>query len=257
MVHVMPAAGRGVAALGAIAAWTAPDGRGIAVRPLDGTALERFGAFVRGLSVASRARRFLAPVNELGEAAARRLVLVDQRSTVAWIAEECAAPGAIVAEVRYAITAPAEAELALAVADEWQQSGLGSHLLRKLLGHASAAGIRHVWGSVRRDNGVAITLARRLGFDVRPDPDERALLTVARTLVDAVVAGAAPRAPVARLDDAAWPVPSGEFEAMPPAPLLARPSRAQPPGQTMRGAGAGGLRIAAARPTGADPTGGP
>jgi acetyltransferase len=165
-----------------IAQWTAHDGRRISVRPLDGASLNRFRAFVRRLSATSRARRFLAPLRELSDETARRLVPVDPRSSVAWIAEECALPGAIVAEARYAVTAPGEAELALAVADDWQRGGLGTYLLGKLLGHATAQGIECAWGRVRRDNDVALAVARRLSFDIWPDPDEPGSLMVARPL---------------------------------------------------------------------------
>jgi acetyltransferase len=165
-----------------IARWTAQDGRRISVRPLDGASLNRFRAFVRRLSATSRARRFLAPLRELSDETARRLVPVDPRSSVAWIAEECAHPGAIVAEARYAVTAPGEAELALAVADDWQRGGLGTYLLGKLLGYATAQGIECAWGRVRRDNDVALGVARRLSFDIWPDPDEPGSLMVTRSL---------------------------------------------------------------------------
>jgi acetyltransferase len=121
-------------------------------------------------------------VSELSHETAQRLVPVDRRSSVAWIAEECAGSGTIVAEARYAVTAPGAAELALAVADDWQCRGLGTYLLGKLLGFASAQGIECAWGRVRRDNDVALEVARRQLFDIWPDPDEPGSLVVARAL---------------------------------------------------------------------------
>jgi acetyltransferase len=183
MARVMPLDGQAVGATHPVGVRTLHDGRCIAVRSLDSTALEQFGAFVRGLSATSRALRFLAPIWGLSDDALSRLVLVDQRSNVAWIGEACTAPGMVVAEARYAVTAPAEAELAFAVADDWQRNGFGTNLLRRLLEHASAAGIERVWGYVRRDNSVALAVARRLGFEVRPDPDELLLFIVSRSAV--------------------------------------------------------------------------
>ena len=174
-----------------IATWTARDGRRIAVRPLDGESLGPFAAFVHGLSATSRAHRFLAPLNLLGPEAARRLVFVDQRTSVAWIAEEHATPAVIIAEVRYALTATGEAELALAVADDWQQSGLGMYLLKALLRHAGARGVERAWGHVRRDNDAALALAKRLEFSVRPDPDEPGLMRVVTALPRTSIAAAA------------------------------------------------------------------
>jgi len=158
--------------------WTVRDGRRVTIRPLDARALEPFAAFVRRLSATSRAQRFFAAVCELGAEAVHRLVLVDQRQSVAWIAVDALAPHAVVGEVRYAATAPHAAEFAVAVADGWHRQGLGSLLLRRLLAHASAAGIRFAWGHVRCDNAVALAVARRLGLGVAPDPDDRSLLIV-------------------------------------------------------------------------------
>ena len=174
-----------------IAAWTARDGRRATVRALDAASLGPFAEFIDGLSATSRAHRFLAPLNHLSPAAARRLVFVDQRTSVAWIAEEHATPGAIVAEARYAVTAPVEAELALAVADDWQQSGLGMYLLTRLLEHAGAMGIECAWGQVRRNNDAALALANRLRFSVWPDPSEPGVMMVVRAPLRAPRAAAA------------------------------------------------------------------
>jgi RimJ/RimL family protein N-acetyltransferase len=182
VVHVIPLDVPGVGSAHRPGVLTLADGRRIAVRSLDRSALIPFGAFVRRLSANSRALRFLASIRSLSDNALRRLVLVDQCSHVAWIGEAREAPGTIIAEARYALTAPAEAELAFAVADDWQCSGVGTDLLCGLLMHAAATGIERVWGYVRRDNNAALTLAKRYGFKVRPAPDEAALLIVSRSL---------------------------------------------------------------------------
>ncbi len=182
MAHVTPLDGEAVGATHPVGVWTLDDGRCIEVRSLDSSALEQFGAFVQGLSANSRALRFLAPIWGLSDDALSRLVLVDQRNNVAWIGEACTVPGMVVAEARYAVTAPDEAELAFAVADDWQRNGLGTRLLCRLLEHAAAAGIERVWGYVRRDNRAALTVAWRFGFKICPDPDEALLMIVSRTV---------------------------------------------------------------------------
>lgn len=181
-----------------VAVWRAPDGRRVAVWPLHHGLLNAFTAFVRRLAPDSRARRFLAPLQDLSDEAVRRLVVVDQRGNVAWIAEEFARPGVIVADARYSVTAAGEAELALAVADDWQKSGLGSYLLGRLLEHAAGRGIGCAWGHVRCDNLAALALASRFLFDVRPDPGEPGLLMVVRALARGLLAGTGFSEPLAR-----------------------------------------------------------
>lgn len=56
------------------------------------------------------------------------------------------------------------AELAIFVASGYQQAGIGSRLLRTLLGHGRANGVDRVWLTVDHDNRAAIALYRKTGF---------------------------------------------------------------------------------------------
>lgn len=57
------------------------------------------------------------------------------------------------------------AELAIFVHQAYQQAGIGSTLIRALLGEGEATGIDHIWLSVGRTNTVAVTLYRSVGFE--------------------------------------------------------------------------------------------
>lgn len=57
-----------------------------------------------------------------------------------------------------------EYELAIFVHQDHRRQGVGSGLLRTLLGTAAEAGIEYVWLSVERWNTVAITLYEDVGF---------------------------------------------------------------------------------------------
>lgn len=57
------------------------------------------------------------------------------------------------------------AELAIFVTREYQSAGIGSALLRALLGEGSDAGIERVWLSVARSNAAAVSLYRSVGFE--------------------------------------------------------------------------------------------
>lgn len=58
----------------------------------------------------------------------------------------------------------AEYELAIFVHQDYRRRGIGSSLLRSLLGAAEADGIEYVWLSVERWNSVAIRLYEAVGF---------------------------------------------------------------------------------------------
>ena len=73
-------------------------------------------------------------------------------------------------------------ELALFVRPGYRRAGIGSAVLRTLLGRGRSAGVERVWLSVRRGNRPAVHLYRKTGF--RPDGagDLGAALTMARSL---------------------------------------------------------------------------
>lgn len=56
-------------------------------------------------------------------------------------------------------------ELAIFVLHDYQQAGVGTALIRTLLGHAAAEGIEHVWLTVERWNTPAINLYEKVGFE--------------------------------------------------------------------------------------------
>jgi len=57
------------------------------------------------------------------------------------------------------------AELAIFVLQRYQEAGIGTRLLRALLGHGRAGGVRRVWLSVERWNRAAVALYRKIGFE--------------------------------------------------------------------------------------------
>lgn len=63
-------------------------------------------------------------------------------------------------------------ELAIFVASDCQCEGIGTGLLRTLLGYGRAQGISDVWLTVRRDNVVARSLYRSAGFERAIDRED-------------------------------------------------------------------------------------
>jgi acetyltransferase len=90
-------------------------------------------------------------------------------------------PAAIVAEARCVLDREGRnAEFAIAVADEFQRRRLGTQLLRKLLAYASGKGVRRLFGEVLAENHGMQALARRLGFQLRSNPDDATTLIAQR-----------------------------------------------------------------------------
>jgi RimJ/RimL family protein N-acetyltransferase len=57
-------------------------------------------------------------------------------------------------------------ELAIFVLGAYQGAGIGTHLLKHLLGYAQSEGVEKVWLTVERWNDPAIALYRKVGFEM-------------------------------------------------------------------------------------------
>jgi RimJ/RimL family protein N-acetyltransferase len=66
-------------------------------------------------------------------------------------------------------------EFAINVATEFGGAGLASVLLTALIGVAKARGLKEMDGYVLAMNQPMLRLARRLGFSIAPDPEDRAV----------------------------------------------------------------------------------
>jgi ribosomal protein S18 acetylase RimI-like enzyme len=69
--------------------------------------------------------------------------------------------------VGHAVLVPYDetSELAIFVHPDYQTIGIGSRLIRALLGHGQANGLEHVWLAVERTNLVAMNLYKSVGFE--------------------------------------------------------------------------------------------
>jgi len=72
--------------------------------------------------------------------------------------------------VGHAVLVPVEdgsAELAIFVHPDYQSAGIGTYLIKVLLGHGQAEGLDHVWLAVSQRNHVAMRVYRSVGFETR------------------------------------------------------------------------------------------
>jgi acetyltransferase len=141
----------------------ARDGRSYRIRPIRVEDAQADRSFLMHLSADSRYKRMMGTCREPSPALIDRLVHVDRRSSMAFVA----VVGPVDAEViigvaRYAAIAGAsEAEFAIAVADEWQSHGIGSTLLEVLFEYARCQGLHCLRGLVLANNERMLELARK------------------------------------------------------------------------------------------------
>ena len=62
-------------------------------------------------------------------------------------------------------------EFAVLVGDAWQGKGIGSNLLEKCLSIAEKRGFKTVHGIVLHENKNMLALGKKLGFEIKRDPD--------------------------------------------------------------------------------------
>jgi acetyltransferase len=134
-------------------------------------------AFVRRLSARSRRFRFFSALVELSAEQLERLMTLDHRRGLAVVGLSDQSMPPIIAEARCILDPVARsAEFAIAVADEYQRRGLGTQLLSTLLTYASRTGVQRLFGEILTDNEAMLTLARRLGFRIQPNPLDRTIM---------------------------------------------------------------------------------
>lgn len=144
------------------------------IRTLGAEDAHLFQSFVRRLSPRSRRQRFQTGLNELYPELLAQLTRIGGQGHAAFVAVAREnGREVIIGEARYAPSMEhADAtEFAVAVADDWQNIGLGTALIRRIVSEACRAGITRLYGDVQQENTGMLRLAKRLGFRPGPHPD--------------------------------------------------------------------------------------
>jgi ribosomal protein S18 acetylase RimI-like enzyme len=129
------------------------------VRPLRHRDVRAVAGLFARLGEESRRTRFNGPKPCLSDAELEHLARVDgtHHVLVGYVHDD-ARPVAIARLVRNGRSA----EIAFAVADDYQRRGIGSALTAELLADARAAGITEITALVSSDNPAAVALLRRI-----------------------------------------------------------------------------------------------
>jgi len=153
---------------------TLRDGRAVrirAMRPEDEA--ELLQAFER-MSDEARYMRFMRHVREPDMRRVRKLLASFPEGGIGIVATVPAEDGIdIVGSAICVVGAdPTSCEFAINVTAAFGGTGLGTMLMNTLIGLATKRGLREMIGFVLAENQPMLRLARRLGFDVAPEPGD-------------------------------------------------------------------------------------
>lgn len=164
--------------------WSSPDGTVFTLRSIGPQDAKLEQEFVRGLSPESKYFRFLCELRELSPDMLWHFTHPDPDTECALIItipsngeEEEVAVG------RYAMFPDGEScEFAIAVADAWQEHGLGTRLMQALMRHAAKKGLRRMEGYILATNVRMLEFVHELGFKSRPSAKGPTIRLVSRRL---------------------------------------------------------------------------
>lgn len=152
------------------------DGRSVRIRamvPADEP--ELLQAFSR-MSDDARYMRFIRVVREPNLERLRKVLASFPEGGIGIVATVPAEDGVDIVGSAIAIIVNATTcEFAINVASTFGGAGLASALMRVLIDAAAARGLTEMEGFVLAENQPMLRLARRLGFSVAPDPEDRAV----------------------------------------------------------------------------------
>jgi GNAT superfamily N-acetyltransferase len=161
-------------------------GKPVTIRPIRITDAEMEAEFVQRLSPTTKHFRFLGGVNELSTKDIERFCDVDGRHSMAFVAtfrdqrEERE-----IGVSRYAPNSEMDVrEMAVTVADDWQDQGLGTLLTERLIEHAKGYGIKQLYSIDFVDNLAMRNLAKDIGMTATPDPDDAHQVIYSLSLCD-------------------------------------------------------------------------
>ncbi len=154
--------------------WIEPlrDGTPVLIRPLRATDRQLETDFIHTLSLKSRHQRFLCHFKEPSEALIDQMMNIDYEKRMAFVA--LIHDNGKLREIgvsRYcATTEQKHCECAVTVADDWQNRGLGTLLMQRLIDEARRQGFKSMISVDSASNHAMRDLAKYLGFWRQLDP---------------------------------------------------------------------------------------
>jgi acetyltransferase len=151
------------------------------IRPIGPEDESDLQQFVRDLSPASRHARFMVAMRELPEYMLDRFVHPQPGREAVLVATSPVS--GIVGLVQYVADETGDGcEVALVVTDAWQRKGLGTELLNTVANVASENSIAYFHADVLADNYPMRALARKVGCEVRVNPEAHYLVEISKAI---------------------------------------------------------------------------
>lgn len=154
------------------------DGTRVLTRPINAkdAGLER--RFIEALSPSARHYRFLETLNTPSEALLKMMTQINPTTDVAYVAVLGTGDSEVEIGVgRFSVLPEGNnCEFAVTVGDEWQNKGLGTFLMERLISAARARGLETMFSSDASDNTRMRQFAEHLHFHHRQDPDDARLV---------------------------------------------------------------------------------
>jgi RimJ/RimL family protein N-acetyltransferase len=155
---------------------TLRDRRPVEIRALRPTDVDDLKTAVAQTSAESLARRFFGPKRYFSEREVAYFVNIDFVTQVALVAiVDDAGKRSVVAGGRYVLVQPGVAEVAFVVVDAYQGHGIGTRLMRHLVGIAREAGLRELVAEVLSDNQPMLSVFQKCGLKVSTHRDRGAV----------------------------------------------------------------------------------
>ncbi len=148
--------------------WTGK-GRTLTIRPIRPEDAEAHAALVGRLSPEDIRYRFFSQLRQLSREQIARMTQIDYDREIAFVAVH---DGATVGVSRLVQQPGGEAEFAIVVDPAMKGSGLGRHLMARIIEWGRSKGVRTITGQVLSDNARMLAFVRRLGFGLKRDPAE-------------------------------------------------------------------------------------
>lgn len=152
---------------------TLRDGRVVHLRTAKPSDEDEFLQAFERIDDASRYMRFMRSVREPNRERLRQVLTSFPQAGEGVIATVPAADGYDIAgSALYFVEQEGSCEFAITVTPQFARTGLGRALMNVLIASAKARGLQQMVGFVLTINEPMLALARKLGFSVRPDPED-------------------------------------------------------------------------------------
>jgi len=160
--------------------WTSRDGKIVILRSITSKDKQIEKELIDGLSIQSSRYRFFHVIKEATEEMVSKFCDIDYKNEIAIIAEyNSNGKKRNVGVVRLFIDPNLKTgEFAILVADNFQDSGLGTKFMEILIDMGRKRGLKSIYGEVLADNNKMLTLAKESGFTIGTNSYGEARITL-------------------------------------------------------------------------------